>query len=943
MAQNSRFPSRSITQLIAITLLLALSVGLEAHVQAQTASDINYVYDELGRLVAVIDPTGDTAVYTYDAVGNLLSISRFSSSVVSILQFSPNQGPAGTLVRIHGTSFSTTPSQNAVTFNSVAATVTAATATEIVTSVPSGATSGLIAVTTPTGSATSSTPFTVSASTAPTITSFTPTIGTAGTAVTISGTNFDPIVANNIVTLNGGLALVDSLTSTNIATSVPVGATSGHIRVNTPDGAVVSSDDFFVPPSPYNAADVVFTDRMAFGQNKTVIVGTANKIGLVLFNGTAGERVSLQISNSTFPGCIATYDTIKNPDGTNLASTFLCSVTGYIDAVVLPQTGSYTILIDPEGTNTGSQTLLLNNVPPDVTGTITPGGAALTVTTTTPGQNASLTFSGSAGQRVSLQISNSTFPGCIAIYDTIKDPDGTAVASTFLCGTTGYIDTLVLPVTGNYKILVDPQGTITGSQTLLLNELPPDVAGTIAAGGPAVTVTTTVPGQNGQLSFSGSANQRVSLKVSGVSLTGGSYNWLNVSIKKPDGSALVSSTLAGNGFIDLQTLPVTGTYTILVDPWDMSTGNVTLTLYDVPADVSGTITPSGSAVTVTTTVPGQNGQLSFSGSANQRVSLQVSGVSLTGGSYNWLNVSIKKPDGSALVSSTLAGNGFFDTQALPVAGTYTILVDPWDMSTGSVTLTLYDVPADATSTAAVGGSAVTVTTTVPGQNAQLTFSGTAAQQINVTFTNNSMGTVTAKLLKPDGSELTSTISNSNGFSLAAQTLPTSGTYTVSLDPSGNAIGSLTVSITELAGNLAFNKTATQSSTNWSAPANRAVDGNTDGNFGDGSVTHTQVENQPWWQVDLGSVQSIGNIDIWNRTDCCGDALTNFYVFVSDDPFASTDLSTTQNQTGVSSYHVSGQGGTPTTLNANRTGRYVRVQLVGQDRLSLAEVQVWLAP
>jgi len=37
-----------------------------------------------------------------------------------------------------------------------------------------------------------------------------------------------------------------------------------------------------------------------------------------------------------------------------------------------------------------------------------------------------------------------------------------------------------------------------------------------------------------------------------------------------------------------------------------STGNLTLTLYDVPADVSGTITPGGSADTVTTTVPGQN-------------------------------------------------------------------------------------------------------------------------------------------------------------------------------------------------------------------------------------------------------------------------------------------------------------------------------------------------
>jgi YD repeat-containing protein len=39
-------------------------------------SPIQYVYDEIGRLIAVIDRSGDTATYTYDAVGNILSIGR---------------------------------------------------------------------------------------------------------------------------------------------------------------------------------------------------------------------------------------------------------------------------------------------------------------------------------------------------------------------------------------------------------------------------------------------------------------------------------------------------------------------------------------------------------------------------------------------------------------------------------------------------------------------------------------------------------------------------------------------------------------------------------------------------------------------------------------------------------------------------------------------------
>ncbi|HZE69210.1 MAG TPA: discoidin domain-containing protein, partial [Pyrinomonadaceae bacterium] len=260
--------------------------------------------------------------------------------------------------------------------------------------------------------------------------------------------------------------------------------------------------------------------------------------------------------------------------------------------------------------------------------------------------------------------------------------------------------------------------------------------------------------------------------------------------------------------------------------------------------------------------------------------------------------------------------------------------------TGSQTLTLNDVPADFSGTITPGGAAVTVTITTAGQNGQLTFSGTATQQITVHITNNPLGTVTVTLRKPDGSQLTSSTSSSSSFNLATQTLPTTGTYTISIDPAGAATGSLSLNLEVPGTNLALNKTATQSSTAWGGTADRAVDGNTNGNWAAGSVTHTAVENQAWWHVDLGSVQSIATIDVWNRTDCCGSALTNFYVLVSDQPFTSTDLTTTLNQSGVWNFHNTGQAGTPTSVVVNRTGRYVRIQLAGVERISLAEVQVF---
>lgn len=192
--------------------------------EAVTSGGISYVYDELGRLLAVVDPATETARYTYDALGNLLSISRQISTVVSVIEFTPNGGPVGATVRIYGTGFSATPSENTVKVDGVLATVTSASPTELVTSVPASATSGTISVATPNGSASSGAPFNVMGPIAPTITGFSPTIGTTGTAVTMTGVNFEATPANNRVTFNVMHATVSSASTTTIATGVPPAA-----------------------------------------------------------------------------------------------------------------------------------------------------------------------------------------------------------------------------------------------------------------------------------------------------------------------------------------------------------------------------------------------------------------------------------------------------------------------------------------------------------------------------------------------------------------------------------------------------------------------------------------------------------------------------------------------------------------------------------------------
>ncbi|MBC20212.1 MAG: hypothetical protein CMJ74_08115 [Planctomycetaceae bacterium] len=75
--------------------------------------------------------------------------------------------------------------------------------------------------------------------------------------------------------------------------------------------------------------------------------------------------------------------------------------------------------------------------------------------------------------------------------------------------------------------------------------------------------------------------------------------------------------------------------------------------------------------------------------------------------------------------------------------------------------------------------------------------------------------------------------------------------------------------------------ATQSSAEYDGEADRAIDGNEKQAFGENSVTHTKVENYPWWQVDLGKSAMVGKIKIWNRSDCCGDRLEGAVVELLD--------------------------------------------------------------
>lgn len=83
-------------------------------------------------------------------------------------------------------------------------------------------------------------------------------------------------------------------------------------------------------------------------------------------------------------------------------------------------------------------------------------------------------------------------------------------------------------------------------------------------------------------------------------------------------------------------------------------------------------------------------------------------------------------------------------------------------------------------------------------------------------------------------------------------------------------------------NVAPKGAPSQSSTDYLGDANRAVDGNTDGNYDSArSTTHTRQENDPWWELDLGTALPVETVALWNRTDGSGERLANSRVKLLD--------------------------------------------------------------
>lgn len=149
------------------------------------------------------------------------------------------------------------------------------------------------------------------------ITSLNPTSGFPGATVTISGSGFKPEAPNQNVayfTATGGgfvFAPITAYTSTSLTVTVPADAVTGPVKVQTPDGSVVSAQSFTIVSGPYISG---FTPTSGPIGTTVTITGTNLKpdssAPAVTFTGSNNARIPALVSSST-----ATQVQVTVPNG----------------------------------------------------------------------------------------------------------------------------------------------------------------------------------------------------------------------------------------------------------------------------------------------------------------------------------------------------------------------------------------------------------------------------------------------------------------------------------------------------------------------------------------------------------------------------------------------------------------------------------------------------
>ncbi|MFD9961637.1 DNRLRE domain-containing protein [Amycolatopsis sp. NPDC058986] len=746
----------------------------------------DYFYDAAGQLAGVTNNSGEAAAYRYDAAGNLEATDRYRTDTASIFAMVPARGPIGSTVEISGTGFAAQPADNKVTFDGIAAQVTAATVNRLTVAVPAGTGAGAVKVTANGKTAAARTPFVVSRGVpAPTVTGVSTDRANSGDTVTITGTGFDPDPARNVVLFHQTTARVKQAGTTSLTVEVPAAASSGRITVRTPGGAATSGSDFLVAPRGFVIDKLVYGGRIELGKPLELDI-PAGKDAVVLIDGKAGERVHLDLENNTIPVRSAMW--MFTPHGGDFARRTMgdpldlwAGSTLRQDIPVFGANGTYSIVVAPDDTASGKVRITASH---ELTGDkLTRDGTGVPFTVTVPQQRAEMTFTATAGEWLSFGLTDLSMPA--NTFDVLVTyPDGHG-GGTWKASLTTYTPTMVFraKTTGTYKVGVTFGPEELGAGKVWLSSvLEP---GALAVDGPGTLMKINRPGQSVRLPFTGVAGKPLRFATTENTLReNGRPGYPSGILVEPDENQVELR----NGTQEIRNIPVrkNGEHNLFMSGWEaVGAARGWLT--------SGTEAgklPINAHTKVTIDRPGREVWFDYDGVKDRPLHLQTRDKSLPG----TLTMRVYQPTGGRLVNSSIDGK--LDIPALPETGKYRIHLDPGYATTGSVTIAASE-PLDL-GQLAIDGPIPNPAISVTGQTVTGKFAGQAGQRLSLGFTSPNIPFLKVKVLKPDGGTLDGPQTFNLPNALDLTTLPVTGDYRILLEPldesSGPATGELGIAL-----------------------------------------------------------------------------------------------------------------------------------------------------
>jgi hypothetical protein len=302
------------------------------------------------------------------------------------------------------------------------------------------------------------------------------------------------------------------------------------------------------------------------------------------------------------------------------------------------------------------------------------------------GTSAKRTFKGKAGQSVSEVLTGlkTSDNGCATL--SLIGPGHAAVDQNSGCsnGSAIGVGPDILPTSGTYTVVLTVDTSATGGGTLWVSA--PVTVGAITVNGAREPLKVTRYGQGVARTFKGKAGQSVSEVLTG--LTTNDNGCATLTLFGPGHATVDQNSGCSNGTaigVGPDTLPTSGTYTVLLTVDTNATGGGTLWV-SAPVTI-GTITVNGPREPLRVTRYGQGVARTFKGKHGQKVREVLTG--LTTNDNGCATLTLFGPGHATIDQNGGCSNGTsisVGPDTLPTTGTYKVLLTVDTNATGGGTL-----------------------------------------------------------------------------------------------------------------------------------------------------------------------------------------------------------------------------------------------------------------